>query len=198
MTDALLILALLGLAWALVGGLVLMHRLRSVERLLHQERADTAARLEALESLARDRWLNEAASLGDQVVAMIRALEETAAQSAGEVAQRRAELTALLEQADQRAAALRSALAAAPLPTALPARSGARRRSDPIRTNAPAIRSEATLAPAPAVAARHREVRRLAAEGLAAADIARRTGLGIAEIDLVLRLARPEPLQRLA
>jgi hypothetical protein len=196
MTDALLILALLGLAWALVGGLVLMQRLRSVERLLHQERADTATRLEALESLARDRWLSEAASLGDQVTAMIQALQEAASQSAGEAAQRRAELTALLEQADQRLAALRGALAAAPVPTALPARPRAARRLDVAGTGVPAIRPE--TAPAPAAVARHREVRRLAADGLSTADIARRTGLGIAEIDLVLRLARPEPLQRLA
>jgi hypothetical protein len=68
----------------------------------------------------------------------------------------------------------------------------------PARSSAPAFSGETTLEPTPTVAARHREVRRLAAEGLSTTEIARRTGLGVAEIDLVLRLARPEPLQRLA
>lgn len=102
MTEAFLIIALLGLGWALASGFVLQERLRAVESTLARERAETAARLEELEGLAHDRWLTESASLGGQVAAMIQALEESAARAHGDLAARGARLEVLLRQADAR------------------------------------------------------------------------------------------------
>jgi hypothetical protein len=210
MFEALMIVALLGLAWTLVGGLVLARRVQALERALHQDRVEVASRLEDLEGLARDRWLAEAASLGGQVTAMIETLETTARQSRGEMAEQMTQVTLLLQQADEARARLADAIEQAsrsPADPTLAVRRAPTLRSGPatlLAPTAPPATSEKPDAavvpprPAPPLAARRREARRLAAEGLAPVEIARRTGLGVAEIDLMLRLGRPAPLQRSA
>lgn len=174
MTEAFLIIALLGLGWALASGFVLQGRLRAVESTLARERAETAARLEALEGLAHDRWLAESASLGGQVAAMIQALEESAARAHGEIAERGARLEALLRQADARLGA----------PAAPPAARPRETRADRV----PASQTQVARAQS---TPRQREVARLAAAGYTPAEIAHHIRLSIAEVELMLRLVRP-------
>jgi hypothetical protein len=169
MSDALLVLALLGLTWALVAVALLSRRLGAVERRLAAERAETAARLETLEALARDRWLAESADLGGQVTAMIAALEETAARASDEVAAQRAALETTVQPARQRAAT-----------------ATARRR--PARAEQTALPDAATRRARPAPE-RRRQIARLAAEGLTPPEIARRAGVSLVEATLILRLA---------
>lgn len=173
MTEAFLIIALLGLGWALASGFVLHGRLRAVESMLARERAETAARLEALEGLAHDRWLTESASLGGQVTAMIQALEESAARAHGALAERGARLEALLRQADARLGA----------PAAPPAARPRETRADRVPASQTQVAAQSTP--------RQREVARLAAAGYTPAEIAHRIRLSIAEVELMLRLMRP-------
>lgn len=194
MIETLLVLILLGLVWALAACFVLNRRYSTLERLLHEERAETASRLDALESLAQDRWLTESATLGGQVSAMITTLEEAADRSATTITQCEAALTDLIAQADQRVAALNAA--ASKVGEAGSQAAPARRRA-PRPTSSPDPGREAAERPASRlpVAVQRQAVHRLAAEGLTPVEIGRQTGLGIAEIDLILRLSRPEPLQ---
>ena len=121
MTEALLIVLLLGVLWSVVSGVFLFQRLRATERLLQQERQETATRLEALETLAHDRWLAEGVTLGEQVTAMIEALEQAAHQSGSEIARHRAELATLLDQSRQCIDELSAAPGVPSLPAAGPA-----------------------------------------------------------------------------
>src|SRR5688572_17930147 len=100
MFEALLIAACLGLVWTFVSGLLLVRRVQKLERAIYREQVDVASRLDALEALARDRWLAESTSLGDQVTAMIDTLQTAARQSTREMADLKTQMTTLIQQAD--------------------------------------------------------------------------------------------------
>jgi hypothetical protein len=217
MFEALLIVACLGLVWTFISGLLLVRRVQKLEHAIYREQVDVASRLDTLEAMARDRWLAESTSLGDQVTAMIETLQTTARQSTREIADLKTQLEQLLQQADEARSRLVVALeqASRPPANAMDQASGpladvppawwrvrelhAGSTSQPAPPVSPATNGtpDAGVAPprpAPPAAARHVEVRRLAAEGLAPAEIARHTGLGVAEIELMLRLGRPARL----
>jgi DNA-binding NarL/FixJ family response regulator len=197
MTEALLVLVLLGVVWAVTSTLILFQRVRAAERLLHQERQETAARLEALEILARDRWLAEGVTLGEQVTAMIEALEQAALQSRLAIAGHQAEVASVLEQSEQRLEELRAVLAA-PAPGVPGRKVPHSDERQPPAAVPPARCYPATDDGVAALPSRYREIRRMAADGLAPAEIARRTGLSVAGIQLILRLRDPEVLQQSA
>jgi hypothetical protein len=194
--DALLVLVLLGVVWAVTSTLILFQRVRAAERLLHQERQETAARLEALEILARDRWLAEGVTLGEQVTAMIEALEQAALQSRLAIAGHQAEVASVLEQSEQRLEELRAVLAA-PAPS-VPGRKVPHRDERQPPAAVPTARCYPATGDGAALPSRYQEIRRMAADGLAPAEVARRTGLSVAGIQLILRLNDPEVLQQSA
>jgi hypothetical protein len=191
--EALLVVLGLGLLWALGSSLLLMRRVRRLEQALLAARAEADARLDPLEEIARDRWLAERVELGEQVSAMIEALIETTDRGMAALDRRRAEVEALLVRAERSRPRVPALVGETPTGGDAPLRPPAAAvvaRPEPRRsiTRSPGAEPEPT--------ARQREVRRLAAEGLSPAEIARQTGLGVAETDLILRLGRPVPLQR--